>query len=374
MSTHATTPTSARGSASAWRSRLGAFVEAALTPHGLDRYLELVDPTWVRGEGRARIVAVEHTTPDSVTLRLRPNGRWAGFLAGQHTQLGVEIDGVRHTRCYSFAGSQHDTGPLELTVKAHPHGTVSRHLVQHAAVGDVVVLGRAAGAFVLPDPRPEEVLLVSGGSGITPVMAMLRTLCAEDHTGTITFLHYALTAEQMIYRDELELLASAHPNVRLVRVFTDEPGRGDLDGFLSGDQLDAACPGWRTTETYVCGPAPLMDAARALYDEAGCADLLRTEAFTLSQFVAEAGSIGGALRFDGSGIEVANDGRPILLQAEAAGLRPDHGCRMGICHTCTRSLVCGSVRHLMTGAVESDPGTPIQLCVNAPVGDVAIDL
>ena len=126
----------------------------------------------------------------------------------------------------------------------------------------------------------------------------------------------------MIYRAELAALAAAHPNVRLVRIFTDAPGTGDLDGFLSAEQLDAIDPAWRTTPTYVCGPAPLMDGARALYAEAGAADLLRTEAFTLAQVLAEAGTVGGTLRFDGADLDVVDDGRPILEQAEAAGLDP----------------------------------------------------
>ena len=156
-------------------------LDALATPHGIDRYLELVAPTWSSTEVRGRVVDVRHGTPDSVTLTIRPNGNWAGFTAGQFTQLTVEIDGVRHTRCYSMATSEREAGAFELTVKAHPQGTVSRHLKDHAAVGLVVGLAPAAGEFTLPAVRPDRLLLMSGGSGITPVMAMLRTLCAEGH-------------------------------------------------------------------------------------------------------------------------------------------------------------------------------------------------
>jgi ferredoxin-NADP reductase len=353
--------------------RLDAFA----TPHGIDRYLELVVPTWSSTEVRGRIVAVRHGTPDSVTLTIRPNGNWRGFTAGQFTQLTVEIDGVRHTRCYSMATAACSAGAFELTVKAHPQGTVSRYLKDHAAVGLVVGLAPAGGEFTLPAVRPERLLLMSGGSGITPVMSMLRTLCAEGHDRPVTFVHYALTEADMIYRAELEALASAHPNLRVVRIFTDAPGTGDLDGFLSIAQLDAIDPSWRTTPTYVCGPPPLMDGARALYAEAGATELLRTEAFTLANLLAETGAQGGILRFEGSELDVVDDGRPILEQAEAAGLAPEHGCRMGICHTCTRSLTCGTVRDLVTGDLTTAPGqtgVAIRICVSAPVGDAHIDL
>ncbi len=370
---HMSTQTASRGLLRRTISRLDAFA----TPHGIDRYVELVAPTWSSTEVRGRIVGVRHGTTDSVTLTIRPNGLWTGFTPGQFTQLSVEIDGVRHTRCYSMATSAHTADTFELTVKAHPQGTVSRFLKQHAAVGMVVGLTPASGEFTLPAVRPADLLLMSGGSGITPVMAMLRTLCAEGHDGTVTFAHYSLTADDMIYRDELERLAAAHPNVRLVRIFTDAPGTGDLDGFLTVDQLDAIHRAWRTTETYLCGPAPLLDGARTLYAEAGASDRLHTEAFTLTQVLAEAGAVDGMLRFGAAGRSVANDGRTILEQAEAAGLSPEHGCRMGICHTCTRSLTCGTVRNVVDGELTTAPaetGVAIRVCVSAPVGDAQVDL
>lgn len=348
--------------------------DALSHPNGFDGYAELVAPTWSSREVRGRIVAVDHGTPDSVTLTIAPNRAWNGFVAGQHTQLSVVIDGVRHTRCYSMASSTHRTGAFELTVKAHPQGTVSRHLKATAAVGQVVGLTPAAGSFVLPGERPERVLLMSGGSGVTPVMAMLRTLCDEGHAGPITFVHYALTEPDMIYRAELAELAAAHPNVRLVRIFTDAPGTGDLDGFLTVDQLDAIDARWREASAFVCGPAPLMDGAAAIFEAEGCAERLHTEAFTLATFVAEAASVDGALRFDVADLVVDNDGGTILSQAEAAGLTPASGCRMGICGTCTRSLTCGTVRDVITGDLTAGTDVAIRICVSVPVGDTAVDL
>jgi ferredoxin-NADP reductase len=275
-----------------------------------------------------------------------------------------------------MATSAHDAHAFELTVKAHPNGTVSRFLKDHAAPGMVVGLTTASGDFTLPAARPARLLLMSGGSGITPVMAMLRTLCAEAHTAPVTFVHYALTAADMIYRTELANLAAAHPNVRVIRIFTDAPGTGDLDGFLDVEQLDAIDPHWRTAENYLCGPAPLMDGARRIYERAGAGERLHTEAFTLAQVIAEAGAVDGTLRFGTAGMTVANDGRPILEQAEDAGLSPEHGCRMGICHTCTRSLTCGTVRNVLDGEITTaaETGVAIRVCVSAPVGDAQVDL
>ncbi|HET9731750.1 MAG TPA: ferredoxin reductase [Acidimicrobiales bacterium] len=355
-------------------------LHAASTPHGFDRYLELVAPTWSSHEVRGRITSADRRSAGTVTLSIEANRNWTGFEAGQYVQLGVEVDGVRHTRCYSLAHSA--AGPsrrLELTVKAHPGGVVSNHLVERAAPGMIVGLSPAQGDFTLPPCRPAHILLISGGSGITPVMSMLRTLCDEGHTGAVTFVHYCPGPGHLSYGPELAALARAHPHVRLVRVYTDQPGTGDLDeevdGFVTEAQLDAVDPAWRSAETFVCGPAALMAAVEQLYDDAGVGAHLHSEAFTLARLVVEAdGAITGRVTFAASAVSVVSDGRPVLEQAEAAGLRPASGCRMGICHTCVCPLVSGAVRDVLTGAVTSTPGEQIRICVSAPLGDVEVAL
>jgi stearoyl-CoA 9-desaturase NADPH oxidoreductase len=349
--------------------------DAAATPSGVDRYVELVRPSWSSTEVRAKVVGVARTTPRSVTLTLRPNSNWAGFVAGQFTQLSIEIDGVQHTRCYSMTNAAtRRNGLIELSITAHPQGLVSQHLHATARRGQVVRLTRAQGFFTLPADEPERMLLISGGSGITPVMSMLRTRVALGWTKPVTFLHYALKADDMLYRGELEELARTEPGLRLVRVFTDEPGTGDLDGFLSVEQLHAVDPQWREAEAFVCGPEGLMASARALFAAAGRAECLHTEAFTLGNVAAGAGQVDGAVLFAGSERSVPSDGTPILWQAEKAGLDPLHGCRMGICHTCTRQLCSGVVRDVVTGELTSGPDVNIRICVSVPVGDVEMDL
>jgi stearoyl-CoA 9-desaturase NADPH oxidoreductase len=371
-------PAGAVSSRSLTRRILGQAIrvfDVAATPYGIDRYVELVRPSWSSTEVRAKVVHVRRTTRRSVTLTLRPNGNWTGFRAGQHTQLSVEIDGVRQTRCYSMTNAATDRdGLIELSITAHPQGRVSQHLRQCVQKGQTVGLTTAQGAFTLPLREPDHLLLVSGGSGITPVLSMLRTRCALGWEKPVTFLHYALTESDMLYRSELSDLARSHPGVRVVRVFTDEPGTGDLDGFLSAHHLDSAAPGWADAEAFVCGPASLMDAARSLFGRIGRADHLHTEAFTLTQVTAEAGLVDGTVRFGASEIGLPSDGTPLLIQAEAAGLAPLSGCRMGICHTCTRRLCTGVVRDVVTGDLTTGPDVNIRICVSVPVGDVEIDL
>ncbi|MEY2474381.1 MAG: stearoyl-CoA 9-desaturase oxidoreductase [Actinomycetota bacterium] len=319
----------------------------------------------LRGLVHGRVVAVDRSATGSVALTIEANANWTSFRAGQYTQLSVEIDGVRQTRCYSMCSVADGGRRFQLGIKAHPQGLVSQWLVANAEPGLMVALTPPAGEFVLPDTRPERILLVSGGSGITPVLSMLRTLCAEGHAGPVTFLHYNQSPEAVLFGAEIEALAAAHPNVRVVNHY---------GALLTEDHLDAAEPQWRDADAFVCGPPPMMDAVRALYDAVGAPHRFHNEAFTLAAFVGEAGDVGGALRFGASGIDVASDGRTVLEQAEAAGLTPQNGCRMGICHTCPRRLAAGTVRNAVTGELTSDRDVDVRICVSVPVGDVEIDL
>jgi stearoyl-CoA 9-desaturase NADPH oxidoreductase len=347
--------------------------ETIAGPHGIDRYLEQINPTFVIGECRAAVVAVEHGTADSVTLTLRPNRAWNGLRAGQFVQVSVEIDGVRHSRCYSPASPESSGRELEITVKRHPEGLVSNFLADHARPGMVLGLSQADGDFHLPDPRPDSILLIAGGSGITPLMAILRTLCAEEHAGPIALLQYAPDPERTIYREELDRLAAANPNFTLTRSYTRAPGVGELDGHFSPTHLPQADPCFTTAETFACGPPALLDAVRGTWAN-GLEQRLHVESFVPPSLfpVGEPGT--GSIRFADSNLEVENSGASILEQAEQAGIPAQSGCRMGICHTCTCRKLSGTVKNLLTEEVSAAPDEEIQLCVSAPLSDLVLDL
>jgi ferredoxin-NADP reductase len=239
----------------------------------------------------------------------------------------------------------------------------------------VLALEQASGDFQLPDERPDRVLLISGGSGITPVMSMLRTLCAEDHTGPITFVHFAPDPERAIYRDELERIAAARPNVRLVRSYTRAPGVGETDGRFSPAQLVQCEPDFALAETFACGPPALLDAVRDTWAASGLDSRLHVESFVPPTLAASSGIAGGSIYFADSDLRLDNSGASLLEQAEGAGLTPEFGCRMGICHTCSCRKTAGTVKNLATGEVSSDENEEIQICVSAPIGDdVVVEL
>jgi ferredoxin-NADP reductase len=368
-----TASTASRPKARRLPSALSLF-EALATPHGLDRYLELVNPMLSVRELRAEVTDVRRSTADTVTLTLRPTRHWRGFQAGQFVQVTVEIDGVRRTRCYSPACSQYRSdGRIELTIKVHPEGVVSQHLHAHAAPGLVVGLSQADGTFRLPTVRPAKILLISGGSGITPVLSMLRTLTDEGYRGDIAFLHYSYTEADVAHLDELRDLAFDNPNVRLVFAYTDAHN-GELSGFFGAEHLSHAAHWYADAATFLCGPPGLMKSVRAFYDEAGLADKLHFEDFAPTLVAAPTDELAGEIAFTRSAIIATNDGRSLLEQAEDAGLTPEYGCRMGICFSCIKVKTAGCTQNRLTGELASDPDTEIQLCISVPVGDVAITL
>ncbi|SIR78141.1 ferredoxin reductase [Williamsia sterculiae] len=349
---------------------VGSLVEAALTPHPVDTYLEFVDPmaTWSRL--RAQVIEVEHRSPRTVTLTLQPTRQWKGFCAGQFVQVGVVINGVRHTRCFSPANAE--TGPegvVELTITAHDGGFVSRHLRDHTAVGDVVDLEPAAGEFTLPAQPPDRLLFISGGSGITPVLSMVRTLVARGHRGAMTLIHYSPTRADAPYAAELNRLAATHPSLEVHHVYT-----RDADGDHFGpEQITALVPDHADHETFLCGPNSLMESVRDHWESAGAATRLHWEAFTApSPAPVDPDAAEGQLSFSQAGTAVDNDGRSILDQAESAGLTPEFGCRMGICFSCTAVKTRGCTRNVLTGELDADDDQHIQLCISAPVGDVDV--
>lgn len=354
------------------RSILHSPLAQALTwPHGADRFLELLDPMLAAGETRARITSVRQETQTCATVVLKPNTSWSGFAPGQHVQVGVEIAGVRKTRCFSVSSSANRAdGCITLTVKAQDDGVVSHHLVHNAQVGDIITLSEASGEFVLPRKRPEHILLISGGSGITPVMSMLRSLLDEQYAGEIVFLHYAQTRADTIYADELEVIAQAHKNVRIVTALTRESG--ELSGHFTPEHPAQLCADYATWPTYACGPAGLIEAVQTHWQDLSAANNLKVEFFQPPKNKAKAS--GGEVRFARSERLATDNGDTLLEQAEAAGLNPEYGCRMGICFSCTCKKTSGQVRNVLSGQLSDAGEEEIQPCISVPVGDVTLEI
>ncbi len=341
------------------------------TPLLPEDYLGLVNPLWSAEELRGRVEAVRRETADAATLVIRPGWGWTGHLPGQYVRVGVEIGGVLHWRTYSLTSpAGRRDGRISITVKAIPDGRVSRHLVYRTTPGTVLRLGQAQGEFVLADPVPSRLLFWTAGSGITPVMGMLRTLAARGAMPDVVLVHSAPTPQEVIFGAELRDLARRFATLRLYEHHTRVAGSR---GRLSVARVSELCPDWRERQAWACGPAGMLEEVERHWARAGIADRLRVERFRPQ--VAVTGGNGGRVRFAKTGREVDADGvTPLLVLGENAGVAMPSGCRMGICFTCVAPLRYGRVRDLRTGRVHGEEGDLIQTCVSAAAGTVEIEL
>jgi stearoyl-CoA 9-desaturase NADPH oxidoreductase len=352
------------------RRRALRAVRALFSPLLPDDYLELINPLWSTRELRGRIERIDKETADTVTVLIRPGYEWMGHRPGQYLRIGVVIDGVHHWRAYSLTSEPgRPDGCISITPKLVDSGKVSPYLVRQARPGDVVRLGGVEGTFVLPEPAPSQLLFISAGSGITPIMSMLRSLHRSDALGDVAHIHSARAMGDVIFADRLRKIDDAHPGYSLHLRITGEQGR------IAPTDLDELCPDWRQRHAFLSGPAEMLDAMSARWEREGVADLLSMERFQPMIGGDPGGGEGGSVRFTRSGVEAECDGgTPILAGGEQAGAILPFGCRMGICHTCVGRLCAGEVRDLRTGEVHGNEGEMIRTCVNAPEGPIEIAL
>lgn len=356
------------------RAALTDLADMFAYPLRHSHYLELVNPLWSKQVLMARVVDVRDETEDTRTLTLLPGRGWRDHRAGQFVRLGVAIDGQRHTRTYSISSHpSRSDGCIDVTVKAIEGGRVSQHLARKVRVGQYLPLGEPQGEFVLPDAVPVHPLFITAGSGITPVMSILRAYVDEyEVIPDVAHMHYAPHAHDVIFGAELRAMDAGQRHYRLHEFHTRSAGHGHFSAL----QLEQACPDWRERDVWACGPAALLDAVEAHWDNAGLARRLHVERFRARTAALPPGQASaGKVIFLGSGTQTLSDGCTNLLRlAEDAGLNPPHGCRMGICHGCNTTLASGCVRDTRTGKLITEPGDVVQVCVCTAVGDVELAL
>ena len=350
-------------------TRIASLAQRLTTPLLPDDYLTLFNPLLTLDSYRARIVRIEHQTSESRTLHLRTARDLPAHEAGQHVRVGVDLNAVRHWRSFSItsAASGRPTRTISITVKASGNGLVSDHLVQRAAVGDIVHLETPTGDFVLPAGTDVDLLMIGGGSGVTPLLAMIRTLAQQEQRPNVTFVLTARTTQEMIARRELVRYSREHSWLDLILWPTS--ALGHFDEVALTDHV----PDWAGLDAYVCGPAGMLTAVDRIWRDGDVIDRLHVEQFQTQLAVVD--GEGGSVTFAKSGRTASGDAStPLLEVGERAGALMPSGCRIGICHTCVVPLRSGKVRDLRSGVVHGDVGDPIQTCINSAACDVELDV
>jgi len=262
---------------------------------------------------------------------------------------------------------------------------VSCYLHDRVFVGLTVSARPPAGRFVLPDPVPSRLLFLAGGSGITPVMSILRWIDDACLSIEATMIYSARTDDEIIFGPELERLGKSVPGVRVVVTLTQPPAAWTgQSGRLSREMIDRLCPDLAESLVYLCGPGPFMDAARALLVECGVpADRIRQESFGKQPRPEEPAAPAAAIDPEGPRVEFARTGKSgvipeggtLLEAAERYGVAIPSSCRQGQCGTCATRLLAGEVRMDAEDGLDSELRRDgyILTCVGRAHGDVRLD-
>lgn len=359
-------------------SSLASQVLGLVDEHWIDFAVSHVSPLFSLSRTKARVVSITAETDDAVRVELAPNRHWKGHRPGQYLRLMVTIGGVVHERCYSLI-SEPNASTIAIAVKRQPGGVVSNYVNESLKVGDVVELSSAGGEFCFEGSAPEKLLLVAGGSGVTPVYSLAAAALAERPDADVALLYYARTPTDFILAQEFEALAKKHPRLR-ISFYVDGVDNGSgyevrsaRTGRFCAAHVAEVASDVAEREIYVCGPPGLMNAVAKYCDANGHAERLHSENFGPS-FAPRAAGESAEVTFRRANVVSVSTAPTLLLAAEEAGLKPAYGCRMGICHTCTCTKVSGVVRDRVTGKIDDAPGSRIRICVSEPVSAVCIDL
>ncbi|MFO1495024.1 MAG: ferredoxin reductase [Lysobacterales bacterium] len=327
-----------------------------------------IHPMWSGRDYPARVVALVDETPDTRSLLLQPVRRWPQHRAGQHVVLEVEIDGRRLYRSFSLSSAPTPDRRIRITVKRGAQARVSAWLQAQVQVGDVLRISAPVGEFLAP-AGDQPLLLLSAGSGITPLMAILEDLHARGDRRPIQFLHACRTPADLIFAARLRVLATEMPGLSLHIHYSAQLGR------FSAGKLAALLPDYARYQALVCGPRDLALDVEQLLQSAGVGAQLRSESYRgrVLPRHANAGTHAVHCSVTEQMFTVRED-TSLLAAAEAAGLKPASGCRIGICKTCQCTKRSGSVLNLRTGELSAEPDQLIQLCVSVARSPLELSL
>ena len=369
-----------------------AWFSQALTQHKsfsayLQPLIQIFSPRWSTDAYRAQVVDIRDEMLGMYTLVLKPqtgliDTQWPEFKAGQFIELMVEKDGMRTLRCFSISSSPEyysKTGLIELSIRIQQEGRITPWIRKSLIVGSIVNLSKAQGDFVLEE-TPAPLLFIAGGSGITPFRSMLQqqAMSPKSEELDIHLLYYSRNSEQIAFQQELEQLQIDHPNITIVFIDSEQ------HGFICGDHIQSFCPDYMRRISYICGPSPMIQQARKVLAEQGLSkEKIHFEFFGSAPIVSDFLDNNpnqeqtSTVHFHTSNlVSISDKNTPstLLEQAEAQGLTPVSGCRIGVCHQCICKKKSGVVFNTRTQEYSDTGSEEIQLCISVAQSDVVLDL
>jgi len=377
-----------------------SWFSQALTQHSsfsgyLQPLIQVLVPQWTTDAYRAQVIEIRDEMADMYTLVLKPqtgliDRQWPEFIAGQFIELMVEKDGARTLRCFSISSSPayyQKTGLIELSIRIQQQGRITPWIRQQLEPGSLVNISQAQGDFILPETmlysrKAEKLLLIAGGSGITPFRSMLQQqtmqqLAMNKSMGEsspqldIHLLYYSRDDQQVAFQQELEQLQQDYKSLTISFVDSEK------EGFICAEHLQAYCSDYLERTAFICGPSPMIQQARKVLAEFEVAsDKINFEFFGAAPIEIE-NSEQGVVLFQASEKTLVSEKdktNTLLEQAEEMGIKPVSGCRIGVCHQCICKKKSGVVFNTRTQEYSDTGSEEIQLCISVAQGDVVLDL
>ncbi|MFH4732928.1 MOSC N-terminal beta barrel domain-containing protein [Vibrio diabolicus] len=311
---------------------------------------------------------------DFLTLWLEPNkGSLPNYLPGQHLPIEVNIDGKKVGRRYTLSSSPSRPGRYAISVKRIAGGRVSNSLLDNLQVGDVLEAEQPDGQFHLKTHEAQPLLLLSAGSGVTPMLSMVRYLADHNQLENVVFYHQCRTENDIPCRSELEQLKRKHPGLE-VKICLTQPAVDwfGLKGRLSLSHIKQI-KDIEQRQVFVCGPDGFMEKAKNLLLRKGLPEEnYHQEAFGVSS-VTSRPEKSIAIDFNGTKV-VGNNQKTLLDQLEDAGKVVSNSCRAGLCGACKVQLTSGQVHHPDVPALTDEEramGTVLACCA-VPETDVTV--
>ena len=347
-------------------SLFNSMAQSVMNSHDANFWLQKINPLWSMNQPLAKVVKKQIVAKDMVSLILQCNRHVQRGVAGQHHPVTVEIAGRHYERTYSLM--QVDADHLCLTVKKVDQGLVSSWLVDQSQTGDILRLGQPYGEMQQQVQTPR-LLLLAAGSGITPMLSLIEAFCQSRQLKAIfvQLMYWVKTHEDAAYAEYLKEVAENFPNFTYQIFYTQQQDQRLNQSHVN--QLKSL----NETTVYACGPSGFAATAETLFKHVAS---IQTEAFSLSQFDTDAtdtGFINVTLTQSNKTLAIPK-GQSILSSLEHQGIKPKHGCRMGICNKCACTKAQGSTKNLLNGSANHEPSQLLKICVNSAQSDLVIDL
>lgn len=347
-------------------SLFNSLTQAIFDKEMANFWLQKVNPLWSVKHGLVQIVKKEFVAHDMVSLTLKCNRLVKIGVAGQHHPVIVEIAGRRYERTYSL--TQIDEQHLRLTIKKVADGIVSNWFMTESQIGDVFELGQPYGDMQQNINTPKLIMLAAG-SGITPMLSLITAIKQSQQLDKVQvqLLYWVKQRSDAAFIEYFEQVAQQFPNFSYQIFYTQETPN---DERLNAEHL-ALVDDLENSTVYACGPSGFVSTVEQLFEKA---PTVLTEAFSLTQdSTAEVGYVNVTLTQSNKVIAIPK-GQSILVSLEHEGLKPTHGCRMGICNKCVCSKAQGFTRNLLNGSENTEPSQLLKICVNSAQSDLVIDL